>query len=231
MDMTKDLMGANDTALGNVNPDQASGKAIIAVMEQSQVPLERIRRRYFDFVEDISLIWADMWRCYTPDEKQIIAKNENGEQEAYRIRADAFNEMMLMITIDVGASNRWGAEAEMETLQNLLSAKYITFEEFLELIPDNSFLPVKKLKDIIEKREKQTVKQEENQNKDIEYSREEIEGAADELIKNQTPDVDQVVDNISPQDREMYLNNPKMLTELFKGKMSLPADNENADGQ
>jgi hypothetical protein len=42
--LTKELMGANDGALGNINPENASGKAILAVMEQTAVPLDGVKR-------------------------------------------------------------------------------------------------------------------------------------------------------------------------------------------
>ena len=82
--------------------------------------------------------------------KEIIAKDENETQKVYYIAKPAFAKLMLEIKIDVGASNRFSVKEQLRTLENLLTAGYITFDMFLQLIPDGTYLPVKKLQDLIE---------------------------------------------------------------------------------
>ena len=59
--MTRDFMGANDAALGNVKPDNTS--AIIAVQQASAIPLEANRRALYDFVEQYIRIMVDIMRA------------------------------------------------------------------------------------------------------------------------------------------------------------------------
>lgn len=56
--LTKDSLGANDAAMGNIsNPDNTS--AIIANRQLSAIPLENIKANYMLFLEQQYLIWAD----------------------------------------------------------------------------------------------------------------------------------------------------------------------------
>ncbi|WP_302826157.1 hypothetical protein [Anaerofustis stercorihominis] len=72
---TKDLAGAGDSVTGDVNPEQASGQAILAVQQASQQNLTDYLIRFKDFLEDVASIIFEMWQVYTPDEgKAIITK-------------------------------------------------------------------------------------------------------------------------------------------------------------
>ena len=51
---TRELEGAGDTATGNVDPTEASGKAILAVQQANQQPLSEQVENYKTFVEDIA---------------------------------------------------------------------------------------------------------------------------------------------------------------------------------
>lgn len=59
---TRDFMGANDAALGNVKPDNTS--AIIAVQKASSAPLEMKRLHFYQFIEDCIRIIVDMMSAY-----------------------------------------------------------------------------------------------------------------------------------------------------------------------
>lgn len=218
MEITKDLMGANDAALGNVDPDKASGRAIIAVMEQTQVPLENIRSRFFDSLEDMAQIFVDLWRVYTDEgkSKTIIAKDENGNDVSYKVKQEAFDKLLLQVRIDVGMSNRWSQTLVEETLQNLLSAKYITFDMFLEALPDNGIIPKKKLQTLFEKeklKQQEEMKKQQGVQKQIDPNT-----VADEMVNMQNVDIDALIDGMSPEEQQQYLQNPQMLNELMRGQ-------------
>jgi len=57
------------------------------------------------------------------------------------------------VKIDVGPASRWSELASQETLDNLLSAGYISFAHWAELSPDNSGLPKERLIAIAKERE------------------------------------------------------------------------------
>lgn len=221
IDLTKDLNGANDSALGSVDPTKTSGRAILATMQQSQVPLERNRRRYFDFVEDIALIWMEIWYSKSGD-KEIVAKDEEGNRTVYTVSEEAFKRLKAKVRIDVGPSERWSAVITEETLQNLLIQKYITFEMFIELLPDNGILPKKKLQQLMEQ---EKAKHQEKMPANIpaqEPTEEDINAMADEMLNANMPDIDSLIGGMSPEEAQQYLNNPEALKELIQMQMSNP---------
>lgn len=77
---TKDLAGAGDSVTGDVNPERASGQAILAVQQNSEQNLTEQLIRFKDFLEDVAGIIFEMWQVYTPKEgKRIIIKKPLSE--------------------------------------------------------------------------------------------------------------------------------------------------------
>lgn len=124
---TQSLMGVSEAALGNINPENASGRAIIATMDATSMPLDSVKRRFYSYLEDVALIWADMINTYN-----IGGSALNGRNAAE-------------VKIDVGPASRWSELATQETLDNLLSQGYIDFADWVELSPDNAGLPKERL--------------------------------------------------------------------------------------
>lgn len=86
MTATRDLAGAGEAVTGNINPEKASGAAIIAVRDANALPLNHQAAALKQFVEDIALIWFDMWVAYHPGGLEIIT-----EQEASEVGLDGAN--------------------------------------------------------------------------------------------------------------------------------------------
>ena len=124
--------GANDAALGNVNPDNAT--AIIQAREASLQPMQLYQNRFYSFVEDIARIWADFWLNLYGDRRLKIS-DSNG---TYYINFSPARYENLLITarIDVGSSPVWSVAAAISTLNNLYASQIIDKIQFLERIPD-----------------------------------------------------------------------------------------------
>lgn len=72
---TQELAGAGDSVTGQINPERASGQAILAVQQSSEQSLTEQVIRFKDFLEDIASIIFEMWKIYTPKEgKRIVVK-------------------------------------------------------------------------------------------------------------------------------------------------------------
>lgn len=72
---TQELAGAGDSVTGQINPERASGQAILAVQQSSEQSLTEQVIRFKDFLEDIAAIIFEMWKVYTPKEgKRIVVK-------------------------------------------------------------------------------------------------------------------------------------------------------------
>jgi hypothetical protein len=152
LQITKDLAGASDYALGNVNPEQASGTAIIAVRDSAQVPLSEQVARSRQWTEDVSLLWFDLWIAYSGDGIKFITEDENGQPVEVMIPREELEGLKPTVKIDVSPDNQWTKLAEQQTLDNLFVNGQLTLEEYVECTPDNSSVPKAKLQNVIDKR-------------------------------------------------------------------------------
>lgn len=159
---TKDLAGATDYALGNINPEQASGTAIIAVRDQAQVPLSEQVARFRQWVEDVSLLWFDLWAVYNTEGITFEYESETGEKQIGKLSQKEILGLKPTVRIDVSPDNMWTKQAEQQSLDGMLMNQQITFEEYVEMTPENSSVPKGKLKKILEKR-KIAMEQQQNQ--------------------------------------------------------------------
>lgn len=142
---SRELAGAGDTALGNIDPRRSSGSAIIAIRDQSQVPLNEQVGSYQQFVEDVALLWFDMWMAY--DAEDFEGLDGLGWEDAANIRPS--------VKIDVSQDNQWTKLAEQQGIDNLLAQGIISFEEYAQLVPEGGAVPKGRLLEIANQRRAQ----------------------------------------------------------------------------
>lgn len=133
---TKDMLGATDAALGNVDPKNTS--AIIAVQQASAMPLHNVKRQLHQFIEDLGLIWLDFMLCYY-DEKRLVP-SKNGEWVEFSPKK--LKDALWSCSVDVGNSGYYSEITSINTLDSLLSLGHITLKQYLERIP-NDIIPKK----------------------------------------------------------------------------------------
>ena len=179
---TKDLEGAGDVATGDVDPTQASGKAILAVQQATQQPLNEQVDTFKTFLEDLARIYFDIWQAYkvngmqilqdVKDERGKVIKDENGitVQRVETIPYEVLQELEPNIKIDITPSSPYDIYAEEQTLGNLLAGGYITFEEYIELLPEGSATRKDKLEELMKERKEKEAEMLEIQKQVNEYS-------------------------------------------------------------
>lgn len=133
---TMELMGANDAALGNVNPDNTS--AILAVQKATSVPLENVRARMYEFIKNLARIIENM--ITTNYGVRPIVVEEDGNKQIVNYDFGILKTFCLNSKLDVGPSGYYSDIATNTTLNNLLQGQYITMLQFLERI-DDSLVP------------------------------------------------------------------------------------------
>lgn len=144
---TRDLAGAGDAAVGQINPEKASGAAIIAVRDQAALPLNEQIADFKQFIEDIAAIWFDIWACYAPN---TLCCGENA------IEQEELENMRVNIRIDVAPNTPFSKFAQQEALEKIFAAGAISFEEFVHALDENASVPKQKLLDIINARPEST---------------------------------------------------------------------------
>ncbi len=163
---TKELLGAGDVALGNVNPEQASGKAILAVMNAAKQPLNEQVENFKFFLEDCARIILDIIKAYFVDGLTLYTTsdelNDLGQPEQidtpFKITQEELEELDLNLKIDITPQSAYDKMAQEMSLENLLTGGYITLEEYTEALPEDSTMPKPTLESIIRRRQEKRKK-------------------------------------------------------------------------
>lgn len=159
--ITRELAGAGDIATGEVNPESASGKAILAVQQAAQQPLVEQLSSLKSFIEDIVRIWLDMFITYSEDGLTLEDTQPDpntGEEitELVTVQQTVLQELQATVKIDITPKGAFDKFAQEVSLENLLKAGYFSIERltelkiYVQLLDDDSVMPKAKLEEAIE---------------------------------------------------------------------------------
>lgn len=143
LDKTKDLSGASDTALGNIDLSRVSGTAATTIRDQQQVPLNDQVTMYQEFVENVALLWFDIWKAYYPD---------GIEFDGIRVEAEEIENIVPNVRIDIAEDTTLSRMTSQQEISNLFNNNKITFDEFAEAYPEHASIDKKILLKIAEQR-------------------------------------------------------------------------------
>lgn len=159
---TRELAGAGDITTGALNPETASGKAILAVQNASQQPLVEQMASLKDFIEQIALIWLDMIITYNPNGLILQDKSINqitGEETItpIKVNEEALTKLKASVKIDITPISAYDKYAQELSMENLLKGGWFSpqkigqLETYVEALPDNSTMPKQQLLELIKK--------------------------------------------------------------------------------
>jgi hypothetical protein len=143
IDYTKETLGINDAMMGNINPEQASGRSIVATVQQSSIPLENPKANAYEWIEDIGKILLDMMGTYY-GLRPIVINDKDGKR-IEQFDFSVFKNMYLNVKVDVGASSYWSEIASVQTLDNLLDKGLIDIIDYLESVPEGYIMQKQEL--------------------------------------------------------------------------------------
>ena len=154
--VTRDLAGAGDTATGQVNPESASGRAILAVQQASQAPMTEQKESYKNFIEDLARIWLEYLMVYSEDGinmEEKVTNPETGEEtvQIVNVPQSILQQLQAMVKIDItpkGVYDRFAVEQTIENLltQGLLSVQRVNeLEVYANLLDEDSVAPKAKI--------------------------------------------------------------------------------------
>ena len=132
---TKELSGATETALGNVNPQNTS--AILAIQAASQIPLKLVRASLYQCIEDLANIWADMTLSYFATDRLVPMLDAKGSYASETLN-DA-TEVKAGAVVSITDAGTYNNSVSVSILDKLLDKQYITPQEYLEKISKLNF--------------------------------------------------------------------------------------------
>ena len=204
---TKDNSSANDTALGNINPEKASGRSIIAVRDSSSVPINIHVARKKKFYEDIGRILFDFMQNVDVDGQQVILEEideETGEKEVSveQIPFELMQKLKVSVKVNVSQTDAYSILAMEQMWDALFEKQAITFEEWVSGLSDNSKYNKAKLEEIIKKRketQKQLVQLENEINEEQIQANKFIQKQTNQEIGNMASDIQMQQEQIKAQ--------------------------------
>ena len=158
--VTRDLAGAGDIATGQVNPEDASGRAILAVQQASQSPMTEQKESYKNFIEDIAKIWLDMITVYSQDGIQLeeeVTDPQTNETviQLVDVPQTALRELQATVKVDItpkGAFDKFAQESSIENMfvNGLFNVQRLPeLKTYVTLLDDDSVMPKGKLEEAI----------------------------------------------------------------------------------
>ncbi len=92
-----------------------------------------------------------MWIVYNPDGMKIEYEKDE-KKISYVIPQHILFNMQFNVRIDISPVNAFSKYAREQSLEKALDKNYITFEEFVELLDDDSTVPKGKFEEVLKKR-------------------------------------------------------------------------------
>lgn len=159
--VTRDLAGAGDTATGQVNPESASGRAILAVQQASQAPMTEQKESFKNFIEDLARIWLEYLIVYSENgvnmEEKVTDPNTGEESiQIVNVPQSALEQLQATVKIDVTPKGVYDKFAQEQTIENLLTQGFFSAERvselatYAEVLDDDSVAPKMKILEAIE---------------------------------------------------------------------------------
>jgi hypothetical protein len=159
--VTRDLAGAGDTATGQVNPESASGRAILAVQQASQAPMTEQKESYKNFIEDLARIWLEYLIVYSENGvnmEEKVTDPATGEEtiQIVNVPQSALEQLQATVKIDVTPKGVYDKFAQEQTIENLLTQGFFSAQRvselatYAEVLDDDSVAPKMKILEAIE---------------------------------------------------------------------------------
>lgn len=166
INVTRDLAGAGDTATGQVDPESASGRAILAVQQASQAPMTEQKESYKTFIEELAKIWLEFMTVYSEDGvnlEEVVTDPQTGEEtiEIINVPQSAMEQLQATVKIDITPKSVYDRFAQEQTIENLLMNGFFNPQRVGELkiyhkvLPDDAVAPKVMIGEAIEYIEEQ----------------------------------------------------------------------------
>lgn len=154
--LSKDLANAGDATTGNINPESASGRAILAVQQAQNQPLTEQLIGLKSFIEDIARIWFEMWQVNATEgliiENETVDSTGSKSVEMIEVPPYVLDALSTSVKVDITPKGAFDKYAQELSLENLFTNGKISFEEYVDSLDADSVMPKVKLENIVKKR-------------------------------------------------------------------------------
>lgn len=158
---SRELAGAGDIATGSVNPEDASGRAILAVQQAASAPVTEQREGYKSFIEGVGRIWLEYLIVHSAEGVEMEQETKDprtGETVIAMVQVpqSALEALRAQVRVDVSPKGVYDRFAQEKTIENLLINGYFSpqkmneLEIYYKVLPDDAVAPKKMIGEALE---------------------------------------------------------------------------------
>lgn len=158
---TRELAGAGEIATGQINPENASGRAVLAIKQAVEQPLTEHLQYTKSFVENLARIWFDIITVYNDSVKFEMEVFDEAAGEVDIVLVDvpqvSLKELQASVKVDITPKSAFDKLAVEQSIENLLTGGYLSsqrmpeLEIYISLLDDDSTMPKQKLQEALKK--------------------------------------------------------------------------------
>ena len=156
INLTKDLTNVSEATTGNLDPSSASGRAILAVQQAQNQPLNDQVIGLKKFIEDIARIWFEYWKKNAKDITVFYVEKDpmTGEENVREAKVDknVMKQLEAFVKVDITPRGAYDRYAQELSLENLMQGGFIDLEEYTDALDADSVMPKTKLEKILRER-------------------------------------------------------------------------------
>ena len=123
--------GANEVALGDSRPDNAS--ALESMYTAATLPLKLIKSRYYCFIEEIARIWADFWVTQYGERKIKLYDSEGVWYMPFN--GERYKNLYLNVRVDVEEEPRYNKNEKLQLMTTLYDKGIIDIKQYVKALP------------------------------------------------------------------------------------------------
>ncbi len=161
INVTRELAGAGEVATGQVNPEDASGRAILAVQQASQSPMTEQKESFKKCIEDVARIWLEYLIVYSVDGidlEEEVTDPMTGEEtiQVVNVPQTVLQQLQATVKVDVTPKSVYDRFAQEQTIENMLLQGLLTPQRvgelkiYAKLLDDDSVAPKTKILEAVE---------------------------------------------------------------------------------
>lgn len=162
--VTRELAGAGEAATGSVDPEDASGRAILAVQQANRSPMTEQKEGCKFLIEDFARILLEYLIVHSVDGinlEEKVSDPQTGEEtiQVVNVPQSALRELQATVKVDVTPKGAYDKFAQEQTIENLLVNGLFSPQRvgelrvYAEALDDESVAPKQKILEIVEKTE------------------------------------------------------------------------------
>ncbi|MBR5633045.1 MAG: hypothetical protein IKW68_03615, partial [Clostridia bacterium] len=154
--ITRELAGAGDAAVGDIDPEAASGRAILAVQQAQRAPMGQQRESLKSTIEDMARVFLEYLTVHSvngvklEEEYTDPSTGQNGIQ-LVTVPQAALMQLQAVVKVDITPRSVFDKFAQEQTIENLLVGGLLTpqrvgeLEVYANLLPDDAVAPKLKI--------------------------------------------------------------------------------------